>query len=294
MTSIGFDVERVYVSNNPNPQKYKDGTAVPAEVRNAIVGGDTATEMLISETSEGQLAVGHRDHGGKAGWVHPSFTNDHLQSILSPYPSMFYSINCLTGRFDDVPSDSFAEDIMLLHGGAPSLIAATQCSGTWRNDSLMKGLFDAMWPGVISGFPGTNASYAIKHNRLGDILNYGKSYLMVAHGTGSGVKHHFEIYHVVGDPTLQLWAEKPAPICLNASIQSNNLNVCVSPVPADGIVTIWYEGKLLKRVVLSSSRISMKIGDLRVSPSRLPIFRRFLLVCVSAPGCRYVQTRVKF
>ena len=82
---------------------------------------------------------------------------------------------------------------MLLNGGAPSLLAATQCSGTWRNDSLIKALFDAMWPGVIAGFPGSNASYAIKYNRLGDILNYGKSYLMVAHGTNSGVQHHFEI-----------------------------------------------------------------------------------------------------
>jgi peptidase C25-like protein len=293
MTSIGFAVERVYVSNNPNPQNYKDGTVVPTEVRNAIVEGDDATDMLISETSEGQLAVGHRDHGSETGWSHPSFTKDNLQSILSRYPSIFYSINCLTGRFDYNPSDSFAEDIMELKGGAPSLVAATELSGTWRNDSLMKGLFDAMWPGVIAGFPGTNASYAIKHNRLGDILNYAKSYLLVAHGTNSGVKDHFEIYHVVGDPTLQLWAEEPAPIRLSASIRRNNLNIHVSPAPAEAVVTIWYQGKLVKRAALSSRRISIPVSDLRLTPSRLPTFRRFLHVCVSAPGYRYAQTRIK-
>ncbi|MCP4289990.1 MAG: hypothetical protein GY792_37185 [Gammaproteobacteria bacterium] len=293
MTSIGFAVERVYVSNNPNPQKYKDGTNVPAEVRNAIVDGDDATDMLISETSEGQLAVGHRDHGGETGWSHPSFTKDHLQSILSRYPSIFYSINCLTGRFDYNPSDSFAEDILELKGGAPSLVAATELSGTWRNDSLMKGLFDAMWPGVIAGFPGTNVSYPIKHNRLGDILNYAKAYLLVAHGTNSGVKDHFEIYHVVGDPTLQLWAEEPAPIRLRPSIQRNNLNVHISPAPSEAVVTIWHMGKLVKRAAISSTRISIPVSDLRLTPSRLPSFRRFLDVCVSAPGYRYAQTRVK-
>lgn len=154
-------MERVYVSNNPNPLKYKDGSDVPAEVRDAIVDAADGTDMLISECSEGQLAVGHRDHGGKSGWSHPSFRSDHLRSILSQYPSIFYSINCLTGRFDDVPSDSFAEDIMLLDGGAPSLPAATQCSGTWRNDSLIKAVFDAVWPGVIAGFPGSNEAFRV-------------------------------------------------------------------------------------------------------------------------------------
>jgi hypothetical protein len=293
MISLGFAVERVYVSNNPNPRQYKDGTAVPAEVRNAIMEGGDATDMLISETSEGQLLIGHRDHGSEVGWAHPSFRKEHLESILSPNPSIFYSINCLTGRFDYNPNDSFAEAILDLKGGAPSLIAATEVSGTWRNDSLMKAMFDAMWPGVISTFPGTTASYAIKYNRLGDILYYGKSYLLVAHGNNVGVKAHFEIYHVVGDPTLQLWAEEPAPIRLSASILRNNLNIYINPAPAGGVVTIWYLGKLVKSTALSSTHMSMPVSDLRLTPSTLPPLRRFIEVCVSAPGHRYTQTRVR-
>lgn len=292
MISLGFAVERVYVSNNPNPQQYKDGTAVPVEVRNAIVEGDDATDMLISETSDGQLLVGHRDHGSETGWAHPSFNKVHIESILSSYPSIFYSINCLTGRFDYNPSDSFAEAILEHKGGAPSLIAATELSGTWRNDSLMKALFDAMWPGVISTFPGTTASYAIKNNRLGDILNYGKSYLLVAHGTNDGVKAHFEMYHVVGDPTLQLWAAEPAPIRLSASIQRNTLKIQVNPAPAEGVVTIWYLGKLVKRTALSSTHMSIPVSDLMLNPSPLLPLRRYIEVCVSAAGHRFTQTRV--
>jgi len=56
----------------------------------------------------------------------------------------------------------------------------------------MKALFDAMWPGVIPAFPDTAASYSVRYNRLGDILNYAKSYLLVAHSSDSGVKSHFE------------------------------------------------------------------------------------------------------
>ena len=293
MNSIGFAVQRVYVSNNPNPQKYKDGTTVPAEVRNAIVDGADATDMLISETSEGQLLLGHRDHGGEDGWDHPPFKNDHLSSILSAYPSLFYSINCLTGRFDYTPKDSFAEAILELRGGAPSLVAATELSGTWRNDSLMKALFDAVWPGVISGFPGTTASYPVKHNRLGDILNYAKSYVLLAHGSNSGVKDHFEIYHVVGDPTLEVWAQAPAPLSLRATVQRSTLNIRVCPAPAGGVVTIWYLGKLIKRIAIASTLISIPVSDLKLTRSPVPLPFRLVVICAAAPGYRYCQTRVR-
>ncbi len=293
MISIGFSVDRVYVSNNPNPQRYKDGSVIPTEVLNAIVNGDDATEMLLSATSEGQLIVGHRDHGGEDGWVHPRFSRNHLKSILSAYPSIFYSINCRTGRFDFDPQDSFAEDLMELKGGAPSLIAPTEYSGTWRNDSLMKALFDAVWPGVIASFPGSSASYAIKYNRLGDILNYAKSYLLLAHGTNNGVKSHFEMYHVIGDPTLQIWAEEPSPIRLRTFVRRNTLHIHISPSPAEAVITIWYKNKAVKRSAVTSNRISIPLKDLRLKPGRIPSSRASLDVCVSAPGHRYTHTRVR-
>ncbi len=292
MVSIGFDVERVYVSNAANPQHYKDGTAVPEDVKNAIVSGSEATAMLISETSEGQILLAHRDHGNEAGWSHPSFNIDHLQSIRSASPSIFFSINCLTGCFDNNPSQCFAEAILALDGGAPSLIAATELSGTWRNDSLMKGLFDGLWPGVISGFPNSTASYALKHNRLGDILNYAKSYLLVAHGSTEGVRDHFEIYHIIGDPSLQLWAEPPAPLQLKTFVRRNILNISITPAPSEGVITIWNRGKMLRRVNISSTRISIPVTDLKRMTAGLPISRNKIEVCVSAPGYRHTATRV--
>ncbi|UCE28561.1 MAG: hypothetical protein JSV85_04575 [Candidatus Bathyarchaeota archaeon] len=180
ITTLGFDVERVYVSQTADVQYYVDGTPVPQEVKDEIVDGGAATGKLISTTAEGQLITGHRNHGDASGWIHPSFNKNHLESITSEYPTVFYSINCLTGKYDlTAPTESFAEKILGMEGGAPSLIAATRVSHTWLNNDLMKGLFDAMWAGVLPTFPGSTASYPVKHNRLGDILNYGKAYLPV-------------------------------------------------------------------------------------------------------------------
>ncbi|MHC4181168.1 MAG: C25 family cysteine peptidase, partial [Planctomycetota bacterium] len=176
MITQGFDVERVYVTESPNPQFYADGTPVPADVRNAFVDETTATDMLVDAASEGQLLIGHRDHGEEQGWSHPSFKNHHLGQIQGNTPTPFYSLNCSTGTFDLVPhtEECFAEKILKLGATAPSLIAPTRVSNTFLNNDMMKALFDAMWGGMLPSFPGSTASYAVRHNRFGDILAYAK------------------------------------------------------------------------------------------------------------------------
>lgn len=295
MSSIGFDVERVYVSNNPSPQLYKDGTPVPTEVSESIVDGNTATDLMISETSEGQLTIGHRDHGNTDGWAEPAFHDTHLKGIHSSYPSIFYSINCLTGRFDANPFDSFAEAALKMDGGPPSLIAATELSGTWRNDSMIKALFDAMWPGVIPTFPGSTASYPVRANRLGDILAYAKSYLLVAHGATSGVKNHFEIYHVIGDPTLQLWPDLPGVVRLRAWIKDLKLHVTMSRCPQGTVVTIWHGKRLVKRIVPQFTRFTLPLRQMMLAElSGAHVARRGdLSVCFGAPGYRFTEVKLR-
>lgn len=289
MIALGFDVERIYVSDNPNPQEYIDGTPVPADVKDSIVDSGTATRMLISTTAEGQLITGHRDHGSPNGWVHPSFGKDHLEAITSEYPAIFYSVNCQTGRFDlSAPTESFAEMILRMKGGAPSLIAATRNSGTWRNDSLVKALFDAMWAGVLPTFPGSTASYPVKRNRLGDILNYAKSYLPVAHSAATGIKDHFEIYHVIGDPTIELWKANPITIDMRAEIRENYLDIMLSACPKGSVITAWYKDKMFKRIEPSSTHI--KISLKHISPLPFPM-RGLIYACFWAPGHRFRQVR---
>jgi len=300
LVSLGLDVERIYVSNNPNPQSYKDGTPVPQEVKDAIVDSATATDMLIVATNEGKLIIGHRDHGSPGGWVHPAFTIGHLGSVTGGISSTFYSVNCSTGRFDQpAPTESFAEAVLRMKGAAPSLVAATRDSGTWRNDSLIKALFDALYPGVLPTYPGTTASYPVKDHRLGDILNYGKSYLPVAHaGDNSGIRHHFEIYHIIGDPTLELWASEPRLIKMQVSLISKlYLQINLSECPRGGFLSLWVGEKMLKSINPSSTLIRIPLPrELEIREPALPPgppFRPVLAVCFAAPGYRFCQVNVR-
>ena len=292
LVSIGKNVQRVYVSNNADLKYYKDGTAVSPEVKNAIISSRMATSILVSETAEGQMIVGHRDHGDTNGWSHPSFTNDNLKAIKSSYPSVFLSINCLTGQFNlSNSSDCFGERMLKLNGGAPSLIAASQLSGTWRNDSLIKGLFDSLFPGVLPTYPGTTASYAIKNNRIGDILNYAKMYLFVAHGQNYGVKNHLEMYHVLGDPTLEIWKAMPIYVPMHVRPLTNTVHIELDSVPAGAVVTVKLGEKIIKTSRMASNQMQLPLKNIRYlekPPRNKP---RQLAVVFTAPGHRCVEKK---
>lgn len=293
LVGLGYDVERVYVSSNPNPQFYIDGSAVPADVKAALLDGATATANLVAATTEGQLLAAHRDHGLEAGWHEPHFQVGDLAGVTGTVPTVFYSVNCLTGRFDLAAStDSFAEAILQMPGAAPSLIAATRVSHSYLNDDLTKALFDGMWPGVLPTFPGSTAAYGVKNNRLGDLLNYAKSYLPIA-GTGSAtyIKDHFEIYHVVGDPTLELWKDVPRLIRLRVFIRARYLHIQLPSVPTGCVITIWHRGMLLKRIQPSSTLIKLSVRDLQ--PSLLPWPDRVVHVCAAAPGNRFTEVKAR-
>ena len=65
------------------------------------------------------------------------------------------------------------------------------------------------------------ASYQIKYNRLGDLLNYGKTYLPIGMAGGTiNIQDHFEIYHVIGDPTLELWRHEPTNVRIKATVKT--------------------------------------------------------------------------
>jgi hypothetical protein len=297
MVSLGYDGERIYVSNNPAPQFYNDGTPIPGDVKNAFVQSGTATKMLVKATTGGRLIIAHRDHGDWNGWVHPTYTVTDLDAVTGNMPTLFFSINCLTGQFDySVTTESFAEKNLRMNGTAPSLIAATRVSHTWLNNHLLKALFDSLFGGLLPTFPGGTASYPVKFNRLGDMLNYAKSYLPVASTDTAYIKDHFEIYHVVGDPTLEIWKEEPRSITLRTGFRADAIDIHLSECPKGCVITLYSGDRILKRIEPSSTRFSVRLKDtVTPLPGKPPAGQgsKEIFVCFWAPGYRFYEVCVR-
>jgi len=295
MVPMGFTIDRAYVKTTgaPTPTTYLDGTPVPAAVAAAFVSDTVATNKIVNALTNGQLQVGHRDHGMPEGWHKPPFTNTEVDLVTGDAPTIVFSVNCQTGRFDLVaPTESFAEKLLRRDGAAPSLIAATRNSQTWLNDSLMKAIFDAMWGGVLPTFPGGSASYPVRYNRLGDILNYAKAYLPIA-STGSDwyIKDHFEIYHVIGDPTLELWRQSPHRAIINSHVEGRYLHIKMTRIPSDTVLSIYAGNTLLRRLHPASDYVRVALPTWVLERETLHTPRMPLKVCFYAPGYRFRQIR---
>lgn len=292
LVSQGRDAERVYTCDTSvRPLLYMDGQLVPADVEAAIVPAGTAELRLVDATTEGCAVIAHRDHGDESGWYMPPFTMTSLDQVTGDVPSIFYSVNCLTGSFHGTTSgECFAEKNLRLPGTAPTIIAATEPSGTWLNNAMMLALFDGTYGGLLPTFPGTTTSYPVRANRIGDLLNYARTYLPVAL-PGTDVRSHCEMYHVLGDPSLEVWAHEPNPLHISTRAGRGMLHVTLNPLPPDCVLTIWLGGTFVTRFTPASAHVSLPLppGPLKPPPFGRP---RLLAICAWAPGFRFAETHV--
>jgi hypothetical protein len=261
-------------------------------VKAAISPAELATQRLIETATEGQLIIAHRDHGDVDGWSNPPFKVHDLAHVTGKTPSIFYSVNCLTGAWDVTTSmQCFGEMNLAMPGAAPTLIAATEVSNTFLNNDMMMALFDATYGGLLPTFPGETASYPIRFNRIGDILNYSRWYLRTASSSVTGVRDHCEIYHILGDPSLEMWAHAPQPLRVKAHVSRTGLAIELTPLPPDCVVTITQNNRLLLQKTPPSARFTIPLASLS-APLPPHGSRQKVTVSAWAPGCHYAEAFV--
>jgi hypothetical protein len=307
LESLGYTAERIYVSS-VDPQQYKNGDPVPIDVRGSIIPVEkeaSARARLIDATTEGHLLMCYRGHGKWSGWNHPPFENSDLDRVSCEIPSVFFSLTCDSGMYDWPGQECFAEKNLKVKGAAPTLIAATRYSNNELNNDLMTALFDAAFGGILfSSAKTTAAGSPMKQTNklrcLGDILNYGKACLpLTRHAPAAYIKDHFEIYHVIGDPTLELWTAPPLALDMAVKVKGNILHVNLSTCPAGCILTIRVVDKtsdledMFKQIQPSSKRVAFPLPMKESAIMPPPCTSRYLRVCCWAPGYRYTEKEVE-
>ena len=81
----------------------------------------------------------------------------------------------------------------------------------------------------------------------------------------------------------------------HAWIRGGLLHVRLSHCPADTVITLWYEGKLIRRLEPSCNHFTMSLAQVAPLPRPgLPTLNRSRIeLCFSAPGYRFQSTRPK-
>jgi hypothetical protein len=237
---LGYNVPRLYTAAaSSNPMFYNGGAAMPAALNKPGFPWNSTKTDIANAINQGSALVYHRDHGWWDGWGDPSFLTSDLSLVSvtnNQYPVVF-SINCASGVYDNETVDLgtnkvglgygmsptttyWAEAFMRKSDGALAIIGDTRQSSSTDNNQLTFGLFDGVFPGLISTF-GTSSPV----QRLGDLLNYAKTYIsdvasgaqsnqhpLQAGGTRPGIvnlQQELNIYNLLGDPTVKLRVSAP-------------------------------------------------------------------------------------
>ncbi|MCW4054171.1 MAG: C25 family cysteine peptidase [Candidatus Bathyarchaeota archaeon] len=234
----GYTVDRIYTADaGANPRnysrcKYDNGDPLPPDllVANGFTWGGTTADITNS-INAGRFLVYHRDHGESRnfwdhdngawgmvdGWNEPTYLVGHIagltNGVLLP---VVLSIECQAGWFDGETDqnddamltrnvESFCEEFVRhQNGGAIATIGSTRNSYSGYNEELLKGFVDALW----SDFDTSTASGGL--HSLGQMLVYGKVYMASEYGYNDlGTQVTFELFHLFGDPELEIWTEQP-------------------------------------------------------------------------------------
>ncbi|MCK4529343.1 hypothetical protein KAW18_18420, partial [candidate division WOR-3 bacterium] len=157
----------------------------------------------------GTFIVQHRDHGGEDGWGEPDYTIPDLAGLSNDMLPFVFSINCLTGRYD-YGTEVFTERFHRMSGGALGVIAASQVSYSFVNDTYIFGLYDNLWHNFDPAYP-ESTMWGYEHLRPGFASCSGKYYLESSNWPYNPDKKDltFNLFHMHGDPFITLNSEVP-------------------------------------------------------------------------------------
>ena len=226
-TLRGIEFDRLYYSNQSSIQEYtyvpaflmhddKSSAPVSADIELPNSYGftwDKTHEDIIESMNSNNFLVVHRGHGSTSAWGTENleqFSSTDIASLTnSEYPSVVWSLNCLTGKFDGT-TDCISEKLgKYAGGGAVGIVAATDETETIYNDYMAHGLANAIWPEFQDLRQGrTIGELSYQYLRMGDVLRYSLINLInVSNNKGAvdpGALNHLISYHWLGDPTMEI------------------------------------------------------------------------------------------
>ena len=173
-------------------------------------GGNAAD--INAAINDGAFILQHRDHGDVTLWGEPAYNNSNVDQLTNTKLPFVMSINCLTGKYNsgsDCLGERFIRHFKNSHNaGALGVIAPSEVSYSFVNDTFVWGMYDHMWTDFMP-------SYATNPPSRGELPAFamvaGKYFLQQSnwpYNTGNK-KITYYLFHMHGDAFLQLFSEVP-------------------------------------------------------------------------------------
>jgi len=228
----------------PNGLDYIPQT--PAEL-GGWSGGTEA--MVINAINNGSFALQHRDHGYEQGWGEPDFSSSSIDGLNNTDLCFIFSINCLTGKYN-MSGECFTEKFHRYtkngeNAGALGLIAASEVSYSFVNDTYVWGMYDNMWPdflpdygmpvderGLLPAFGNAAGKYFLKQSQW-------------PYNTGNK-EVTYNLFHHHGDAFLTVYSEVPQDLGVthNPILYSGETSFSISANPGS-FIALTVDGEII-------------------------------------------------
>jgi len=210
--------------------------------------GGNATR-LNADINSGAFILQHRDHGGETGWGEPDYDIGDLSGLSNDDLTFVFSINCLTGKYN-WSSECFTEAFHRHVHGALGLVAASEVSYSFVNDTFVFGIYDEMWPEFDPGYPTGSVPFNQAPGELRPAFANasGKHYLYASNWpyNPDDKEVTYNLFHMHGDAFTRLYSMMPQTLTVThqgvVPIGADTYNITAD----DGsIVALTIDGEII-------------------------------------------------
>ena len=227
---------------------------IPSDLR-YLTEWNANTNQLCTAINKGTFLVQYRGHGQYQAWTKPYLSNKDIDKLSNEDLTFVMSTNCRTGnfRYNDNGNDCFAEHFLRSDNGCVAIVAASETSFSYVNDTYVWGCYDYLWNNFIPSY-GSNSTL-FKYPAFANV--YGKYFLRQSSWPELSFNKNvtYNLFHYFGDAFLKLNTEIPQRIDISYpnEITSDDTFIKIKK-DKDTKIALSIEGKI---IALSSDNDSI-------------------------------------
>jgi PKD repeat protein len=227
--------------------------------------GGNATD-INNALNAGAFCLLHRDHGYELGWGEPAYSNTNISGLTNVNNQLpfIFSINCLTGKYNH-SSETFTEKFHRYtyngqNSGALGLIAASEVSYSFVNDTYLWGMMDNFWPEFMPSYGTTPSSRGFLPcfgNAAGKYFLYQSSW---PYNT-SNKEVTYNLFHHHGDAFSVVYSEVPQTLAVThaPTINANETSFTVT-ANAGSLIALSIGDQLLGTATGTGNPVNITFG----------------------------------
>ncbi|MBN1426634.1 hypothetical protein JXA88_18965, partial [Candidatus Fermentibacteria bacterium] len=159
------------------------------------------TQQVANAHNAGRSLSIFSGHGDVTYWADgPVFYQSNVNSLTNTVYPFVQSYACLTGQY--TAAECFSETWIRATRGAIGMMASSVYS-YWTEDDILE-------KRAMEGFCATVNAGEENQTWPGGMMNYAKLRYYAHFGNISTTRRYFEMYNIMGDPTINLWTAVPS------------------------------------------------------------------------------------